>query len=637
MPFVFEILWLSVLATFISAVSLLLGRFLQPFIFPWGSENKYEQTFLVILSGLIGLTTVWAMWVTKGVTIHTAFFVSAASVWLLSPNAKPTFQRPHWQDGGRFLLWMMVTMLLVSLVRLFHVYPETIENDVLIYAKRIHDLSVYGVENWFHFFNEIVPEFVGTSPYHYFEFWLGNILYQGLRMPESVVLIHGVYAWLQALGLLGIVILVRPKTIGQWAAAGSVAFFLSLTQTWHALNIGSDFWPIYADVWIRPNFLTYVLFLVPVFGRLGVNDVRSALLCLLYLPVVSITTAPAVFTGIFLYAAYRVVRGKDRDHFMIKILAATILNAAYIALFYKVTQAKVTNLDAMPSLSSIVLGWLRLSKPILWISFSLMARVTLFVGLAWVLVKWFERKNSVEHETFGPALWMSLFLTAAGIAVFQAVPTNENTYQFPYIGYVACWYALIPMISRLTLNSKRSMAATVIGTCFIAVITSTHSMWGFDVDWSQSLGHVYAARHSIEPETARIVTDLAREGRRIRIGYVLTQREVETYDVKWFQPLIYVPGNKLGYLAAGMDIEPISPFKYFATKGTKETREYLLYIYRLLPLYGDKRPNLETYDHYFRLRPMDRVMYDGQLYEPHEFLKLGILDEQIRSSGSVGP
>ncbi|TAL60415.1 MAG: hypothetical protein EPN85_07290, partial [Bacteroidetes bacterium] len=325
----------------ISALGLL-GKTISS-LFVKHSESKPHFNFLTeCVLGTVCAVLFYSAFHTGLVTINFGFLILLSFLLFVNKNMSNYRQETHArfkEMNTSIYLRVFVLSLLISFFNVIYPLPGSIQNDVLFYTKVAECLDRVGYENMYHEYNDLMDIFNGTFPYHYFELWMGSILFKCLGgfFTNIIIFKYVCYTTLKVFSVLGLLMLIENfKRIISWTDIFLVSVF-SLFNFLYITEIGTNGWILYHDMWLRPNMVVYMFFLSFFFNFLITKEYANAVLFCLFLPVATITTAPAILSGMCLLVIFLFIGKKIQRKSAVVLISAVLVLTAFILAFYSLT------------------------------------------------------------------------------------------------------------------------------------------------------------------------------------------------------------------------------------------------------------------------------------------------------------
>ncbi len=301
------------------------------------------RTFIRLMTGLITIVFLTALWFTKGQTIMLGLLLPSLYIlfeWRRSPGAKLKGAWTISREDLSALAKGMIPLLAILCFRFLfwnEHYGLTINyyTDVVFYQKLSHYLDIMGRES-------ISMEYFlggGPSPYHYLELWLNVFFTKITGINHTNVLIGGTYTTLAILVFFGF-----HAIAGQFEKTRTTnilfslvflffgCFYLPSLQELPFLKFGNSYAHSIMAVPKLSVILVFLQLALLVYLKRG-N--RPAIFILLYLPVVYFTSAPAVYFALTVMALIMLVKGA-KIRWTGPEVTASLTVVLFIGLFYLV-------------------------------------------------------------------------------------------------------------------------------------------------------------------------------------------------------------------------------------------------------------------------------------------------------------
>ncbi len=526
------------------------------------AKSRFGGTFIGGLLILITIVSVYSIYYTKFVTIY--IFVLPLSGFLFFSLLKyRSFKKTKSQlkEYAALITSVLTATVSIYFIQLLFPYPESISNDILFYTKIAENLSLSGNENTFQHFNNQSEYFTGTFPYHYFELWISNMLFKIFpSVSTAVVLKYITYPLLKTASIWGLWSLLKDRNKQQLYLIPIIALITTLPLN-QLTDLGGNSWSIITDIWIRPNFISYFLFLVPLLYFLIEEKYELLIAWLLFLPLVSTTTAPAVYSSLIVIVGFMRWKNLLTTNQAIKWIILIVISAIGIILFYSFTSANLSSAAAAPQgINSYFLTLQKLWKAILFMSITLSLRVAFFVailiGSAYFI---WQKKDNRKHSFFQFAL-IACLLSFTGIIVFQLVPTVDNTYQFPYVGYAALHLLTIYFLITIFNSEKsRSFKLRVIVPVLIWITVYLFQTTDPFVFKSSSTVNYNLSKKGYSQNAISRLTNFFNEHPNAQGAYYITPESLSTIPPKKRHALTFQPGNEISFLTNYGTLLPVTP------------------------------------------------------------------------------
>jgi hypothetical protein len=209
-----------------------------------------------------------------------------------------------------------------------------------IYYATLADMLSLGQENRAGVYNLLDPYYHGAEPYHYFELWLTNLFMKLTGQPATATLYLFTYPLLAFSALAGIMALVerfRQARPLHFLLAAALLFTSGLyfnqrePDAWYTMNFAES--PM---EFMGEKFGPYYLFLLLAAIFLLKSQPGAAAVSLLFLPVISISTAPTVLCALFIQLGWRLIKRTPDRRSIWRLLAYLALLALFLFSFYRI-------------------------------------------------------------------------------------------------------------------------------------------------------------------------------------------------------------------------------------------------------------------------------------------------------------
>lgn len=336
------------------ALSSVIGNFmLQSFSFQ-SKLNKYENIFFSLLIGTIVLSFFTGIFLSSGITFQWLLLVVAIFL-LFELNKDKSFTKINFKNGFTnfyklklpFPFFILIGILLIFIWQIITHYQSLTNSgvvqykDLIFYADLSQNLVYNGNENQVLFANEWFSELNGITPYHYFELWINALVgsISGNYLHSFIFITNSWFLILTWLGFSAIASRIRKSEnvanlligfAGIWLLSFSGSLF-SETGMWKyadALTYSPSMVIFQKTAVIYPFFLAaWILWLN--------NKIMLARITLLFLPVVSVTMAPAVILSLGIFSLSDLTgKNKNTSNFFKTIIYTTV----FVSLYFIIVQ-----------------------------------------------------------------------------------------------------------------------------------------------------------------------------------------------------------------------------------------------------------------------------------------------------------
>ncbi|MBL4624060.1 MAG: hypothetical protein JKY42_02805, partial [Flavobacteriales bacterium] len=268
-------------------------------------KNELQRSIIEVFVGtsVIGCITAitFCGYVTIYITIPVllAFFLIEFGILWKPPWHKWRERVMDITSNSNYLLLVLFLPLLVNCFSVYYELSPDTENDVIYYSQLVEHIRDYGVEN-INMFKE--SSISGMSFYHFFEMWITvNFTFLFPNIATVILIKYIVYTFFKVFFVLGIMSLVVDKLTWRSFVIAPLVLLASLSPVDQLLNYSNQtHFGIYTSFWYRPNFLTYNFCFITSFVLHQNNKLGAAIVCLLFLPILSIVTLPGIMGGVIL-------------------------------------------------------------------------------------------------------------------------------------------------------------------------------------------------------------------------------------------------------------------------------------------------------------------------------------------------
>jgi len=349
---------------FISYFAIVLSLFLLTYytgngilkLFPNRNTTVFfSNVFFKILTGAAAIITIVSLIYTGGKTVNLLLLLILFFLFIerylnrqnivTTEHSEITEKKTSFTLKHFFLLFIPILLVFLwesNIVLKIDEYPfHFFERDNLFYSEVSKCLVTTGQENIFTSGNLINERYNFPTPYHYFDLWLNGFVSKifGLNYGLSLYLVT--YTFFTALFLFGLLALIEkydtPKFIHIFITllllfiggvhitdiigmSGHNAQMESITERY-----GEKLGPAYC----------FALAVVLLFNS---GNIKTALIVLLCLSVVSVSIAPAVCFGVASFCVLNIFKKGNDKNFYLRLLIYTSLIVASGVLFYFLTE-----------------------------------------------------------------------------------------------------------------------------------------------------------------------------------------------------------------------------------------------------------------------------------------------------------
>ena len=442
--------------------SYIIGKFL----FNWEesslSVNKSFSFFLNTLSGLTFIISAYSIVVCKGLTVNVFSFLGL--IILLIRNKHPKFSFKGFDK--KELISVLCLNFFVVILYGFYLVEREINIDLSYYGKISYYIAHRGVENYFHFFNDKKPEFVGLTAYHYYEFWLAGIINVVTGKLAMIALRYLSYPILITVVVYGIYSIISFFITGSRVILLVFIIVLCFLPTHKFINLPNTAWTMYADL-RHNNFITYYLFTLPIFVCIILNNYRNFFPFSLLLISTSITIIPPFAAGLSLFLVFKWMN-KSLNKQLAYEIVYVLLSILFMFLFYKTGGTHVNILVNVP-LSEVLKKTLGIWKAVVSVMFFTILPV-LFVCITGWLVRSKLITEGILKSNVTDLLVFVFAVAFSGVVLYQSVFSLINSYQLSYYGYAIT--GLLSVVLFTLILYKYSPLNWFPYTCILLILCS---------------------------------------------------------------------------------------------------------------------------------------------------------------------
>lgn len=564
----------------------LLGQFFSPLLFLGNStEGKISNLFHSVLSGMILMVIIYSIWKTGGVTINWIFVIVPSCYFFL-------FKKQYLvdlYDGFKFRLkpdnlgLLLTSILLVSLGSFLYVLSLSIENDVIYYSQISEALGEGSSENYYHHYNEIL-NVSGVTLYHYFELWFTSILSELLPLSTIILLKYCTYGVLKVLILLGGLALLERVYKVSWYHL--LFLFCLLLVDWNFfLDHFTVTSPSFSNVWRRPNFITYLVFFIPVIYSILGGKYRNGLILLLLMVPVSVILIPIAMglSGFFALAVYlyKRLRLSIKDFEYLKLYLVFGAVGIFIVWFLKFNE--ITTFDfATAGLSEksrvyfVLENWKAIVGTYILM---ILNQAIMFIPML-IVTFWYRIKYKSEFGT--PLLFIvivSIIAVLLGTMCFQLFYDVDNAYQFAYPGNVFLSFSFVfSLIYFITATNnklvKKIGIALLTVICFLTLHNKVKSKFFVKNQTYTSLTQSNLLNvHRLSPEEIVIMNYVAPRIENAQGAFMVGLEYLNDYPKKSRQVTTYQPCNYMKYYMCSLAILPMTPSRILYADMSEDEKE----------------------------------------------------------------
>jgi len=413
----------------------------------------YLPVFLSLLCGIIFWVLVYSFYCTGFKTVHIFFPVLFVFLFIEAKQQGISFSEHRRLVMNKYLSIKRIAGLLILLLLIFTwfvsilvkpgVFPYWIQdNDMAYYACISRFLSQTGQENTFGINNLLSGEiYHGVTPYHYFELWLNSLFTNTSRSLHLLSLFLFTYPLLNFINVLGLFAVLEMQTrvtvVKQMITTlllfmGGMYFYSSFDFNRYSANYCESSMEYYGE-----KLSIYYPFLILTFIFFLHNQFSMGLVSLLALPLISMTTAPSVITGIFVFLSLAIIFKWVNSIIIYRIALYTILLGGFLFFFYQSGNLNMNFRIHEPILFYTnwgETGWFatKFFFAELWHRIKYSPFLTLFLYAPFVLViavRIAENKRNPSHPLLLPLI-LIICICVAGLTISGTIYKMNSSHQF---------------------------------------------------------------------------------------------------------------------------------------------------------------------------------------------------------------
>lgn len=409
-------------------------------------NNNKNSFFVTIISPFIGVSLIISLFslaYSSFISINIFIVLLLFCLFILNfSRDKINLELKIFKNVLRNSFKFFLLFFIIIGISVYYDYTDILNSDFLFYSGVVADgLRETGVENVYGYFNNhISGDVFKVTPYHYFEFWMVALFKKITAGYTSVIILkYLVYVFFKTFFVLGVYNLFRyfkPK-LSFW-------FILIILATTYIpidpfFKLFTNGWDIHASFWERPNFLPYLFIIVSAFPFLVEKKYVNFSLVLLFLPIVSLTAAPVVFSSnfVFLLVFFWLKKLTIKD--LVTSMTITVVLAFLIMVFYYALGEK--SISALESEFSIFEYFKTSWKAMIYYIVTLLT-----ISLTPLLIFGYLNFKYIKIISFIDIFLYPFLLISSGILIFQLLFFIDNSYQFAYIGYTFLYVIIIVVI-----------------------------------------------------------------------------------------------------------------------------------------------------------------------------------------------
>lgn len=492
-----QLLIYGALALVIASFTLFLGRALIKSVTGFEFSTNEAKLFAYGITGLLTIVTIGSVIRTSGVTVHMALLVLIIAFLLVNKHRiRFAIRKENFTlNRSGFKTFRQIEVLILGLVALSAVQFFSFssgelmipERDILYYGSLSEALWNTGQENNFFYGSEITKSLEGLAPYHYFIEWFNALIYGifGTNPTLSFLLITTpTFALVVVFGFAAIAKKIRPGLQFNTAIMlGVCGLLFQAHLPWdpadnqylkHVENLGYFPYEHSMNLKALPVYIG-LLWSVNLFLS---GKMISGIIALTLLPIVNISTGPAVALSIpILVAGLLLFKQIKFSQALVALLACFAVGVS-VALIYSGFGNWISSNfldDQIASFSpyideSYIADIYYLLK---WIPIETFALFSMPILTSIILKIWLKHKSIPGLKPFlfvAACIWLSGLLAWTVLRLM-----GPDSYQFLVLAGTAALNIIVWsfIASAMGRSGKKSLVAV---TVVFAVIAS-YSLW----------------------------------------------------------------------------------------------------------------------------------------------------------------
>jgi hypothetical protein len=316
------------------------------------TDKFYASVFFRLLFGATILVFIVSIGCTIGCSIC-FLFLAIFVFWLIEKRISRNFFTGIKKDNFKILFSLKQLPGIIFLISIIFCWQASVilkhgafpihplEKDSFFYSEIAKCMISTGCENTFTTANLADNNYHFHSPYHYFDIWLCAFTGKALNLNYTLCLLLVVYSFFTTVLLFGFLACIEYFKLPGLKEKVAVFFLLFIGGMYVTEDVLN--WYQYQaqmeGVMVRYGgklAAAYCFALAAIIYFCLKKNTQTAFFLLLCLPAISISLAPGVFGGIFLYSLFQFFKRSPQKKFYLRLLTYVLLICAMIALFYKV-------------------------------------------------------------------------------------------------------------------------------------------------------------------------------------------------------------------------------------------------------------------------------------------------------------
>lgn len=313
---------------------------------------KYFQIFTILILGTVISITGFSIWKTNGVTINLVYIVILFFLIRNKEEIKSIITEGEFEPIKRKdLIILFIGSLIIFIYNFFNLNNDQLITDYISYSRISYFINYTGEENEYYISNLLDTDFKGSTPYHFFELWLNAIVTSifGGQSINNYLLITG--SILVNIIFIGYIALWERFQKISYALPLIIFLFLfyggTLSPFLDKMPLLKDYQYIGFSVLlynISKFAIVYIFILATLLFTLYDLKILPTLF-LLFLPIATFTTVPAVAVGSVLFISISYYLKYYKKNEAIKLLVYLAITIVFIFLFYSLTGNQIISRD----------------------------------------------------------------------------------------------------------------------------------------------------------------------------------------------------------------------------------------------------------------------------------------------------
>lgn len=310
-------------------------------------SDFFTDFFFSSLTGVTFLVVFISLFKTQGASISFVFIILALFIFLENKKQKgiqvsvQNIESINSKKNYIIFVFLLVFAYLwnVGIVFKFSGFPiSEIEKDSYYYAELSKCMIKTGQENTFATANLINEKYHSPTPYHYFDLWLNGWIAKVFHLNYSISLYLVIYSYFMILFATGIYSCFEhgTKTEVLKVVFSVLLIYVSgiyvTERLMHLYQYQSQMEGM-AERYGGKLAAAVCLSLAAVVSFVKFKN-KIGLVLLLGLPIVSISLAPSVYGGLFIYSLYQSFRKNEEQNFYRRLFLYTMMIMGAIGAFY---------------------------------------------------------------------------------------------------------------------------------------------------------------------------------------------------------------------------------------------------------------------------------------------------------------